>query len=117
MNFSVDVYLPAFDMFAVPITVNPVVSQPGNASYSARGIFDTDDIDVVAMDGSIFSDHRTELYLRESEFTVVPMQNDRVVIPFDCNGKALGEFEIIDTCTNGGGQTKATLRKWMAASP
>ena len=117
VNFSNLLYLPVFDLFAVSITVNPVASQPGQPAYSARGIFDTNDIDVIAQDGSIFSDQRTELYLRESEFPVIPLQNDRVTIPADCNGVPLGEFEIIDTDTNGGGETKLTLRKWETAVP
>jgi len=117
VNFSTLLYLPVFDMFAVPITVAPLASRPGHAPYTARGIFDTNDIDVVAEDGSIFSDHKTELYLREAEFQVVPKQNDLITIPFDCNGAPLGEYEVIDDCTNGGGETKLTLRKWGLATP
>jgi|SRR5262245_2640114 len=115
--FSSLLYLPVFDMYAVPIVVKPVVSQPGAPDYNARGIFDTTDIDLLAMDGSIISDQRTELYLREAEFAILPLQNDHIVIPADCNGVPLGEFEILDSDTNGGGQTKLTLRKWMTAAP
>src|SRR5262245_1534074 len=117
VNFSTMLYLPVYDMFAVPITVTPIASQPGHAPYGARGIFDTDDIDVVGEDGALFSDHRTELYLREAEFTVLPQQNDLIAIPFDCNGKALGMYEVTDNCTNGAGEHKLTLRKWEVAAP
>jgi hypothetical protein len=115
--FTTQVYLPNFDMFAVPITVIPLASQPGHPPYTARGIYDTDEIDIMAMDGSVISDQKTELDVREAEFPVVPKQNDRVIIPFDCNGKPLGEFEVIDANTNGGGETTLTLRKWETAEP
>jgi hypothetical protein len=117
VNWSTLAYLPVYDVMAVPATFIPLASQPGIAPYDKRGIFDTDTIDVVAQDGSIYSDHRTHFYILESEFPVGPLQNDRVLIPFDCNGKPLGEFEIIDVNTNGGGETELTLRLWQAAKP
>jgi hypothetical protein len=40
-----------------------------------------------------------------------------VTIPADCNGVNKGEYEIINTATNGGGETCLTLRKWMTAGP
>ena len=115
--FATVLYKPVFDFYAVPITVNPVASQPTSGSYSARGILDTRAIDVVAMDGSIFSDSKVELDILETEFAVLPLQNDRVTIPADCNGVNKGEYEIIDTDSNGGGETTLTLRKWTTAKP
>jgi len=117
VNFATLLYEPNFDMWAVPITVNPIVSQPGAPAYSARGIFDTRDIDVIGTDGSIFSDQQTELDILEKEFSVLPKQNDRVTIPLDCNGAPLGEYEVLDVSTNGGGETTLSLRKWTAAAP
>src|SRR3954469_17021825 len=111
VNFSTLLYLPVHDMFAVPITVNPVASKPGSPAYGARGIPWTTDIDVEGMDGSVFSDQQTELYLREAEFPVLPIQKDLITIPADCNGKPLGTFEVIDANTNGGGETKLVIRK------
>ena len=117
VKFSTLLYQPLQDMFGVPITVVPAASQPGQPSYGARGIFDTRDIDVVAMDGSIFSDQKTILDIRESEFAVLPKQGDHVNIPADCNGVPLGEFEVIDASTNGGGETTLTLRLIVSALP
>ena len=117
VNFSTLLYAPVFDMFAVPITVNPVASQPGAPAYGARGIFDTTDIDLVGIDNSIMSDQRTELYLREAEFGVLPIQKDLITIPLDCNNAPLGDYEVIDADTNGGGETKLTIRKIVAAKP
>jgi hypothetical protein len=112
VNFSTLIYKPAFDMFAVPLTVIPLASQQGLAGYATRGIFDTVALNVIAEDGSIYSDQKTILDIRESEFSVLPLQGDHVVIPEDCNGQPLGEFEVIDTATNGGGETTLTLRRW-----
>ena len=117
VNFSTMAKLPCQDMFSVPITVTPLASQPGAPAYPARGIFNTGDTNVTMEDGSIFSDQRTILDIRDAEYTVVPMQGDRVTIPFDCNGAPLGEFEITDTDQDGGGQTTCALRKYEAAKP
>jgi len=118
INFSTLVYLPTFDMFARPITITPLASQPGLPAYNARGIFDTRPIDVQAEDGSIVSDQQTILDIREAEFAVLPAQLDRITIPVDADaGPALGDFEIMDTETNGGGETTLVLRKVAAARP
>lgn len=113
VNFSQLVYLPAYDMYAVPCTFLPLKSQPGAPPYDARGIYDTRAQDVEAMDGSVFSDQQTIFDIREAEFPVLPVQNDRVIIPFDCNGAPLGEFEIMDADTNGGGETTLLLKRWL----
>jgi hypothetical protein len=111
INFSTNVYLPCMDVFAVACTFHPVFSQPDGASYDARGIYDTRQLDVMAEDGSIFSDQQTIFDIRTAEHTVLPQQKDRVTIPYDCNGAPLGEFEVIDTTLNGGGQLTLVLRR------
>ena len=117
VNFSTLVKLPCQDMFAVPITVTPIASQPGQPAYCGRGIFNTGAVDVALMDGSVFSDQQTILDVRDIEYGTVPMQGDRVTIPFDCNGVPLGEFEITDASKDGGGQTTLSLRKFDVAKP
>jgi len=110
--------LPCQDMFAVPITVTPVASRPGQPAYSARGIFNTGATDVPLTDGSIFSDQQTILDVRDFEFgNMPPMQGDLINIPLDCNGAPLGDFEVTDADKDGGGQTTLTLRKYEAAKP
>jgi hypothetical protein len=112
VNFSVMCYLPNFDMFAVPVTFNPLVSAPGSPAYTLRGIFTTETLNVLAENNSIYSDQRTILDIRDAEFTTVPRQGDHATIPLDCNGVDQGEWVIVDTIVNGGGQTTCTLRKW-----
>jgi hypothetical protein len=118
VNFSTLVYLPNYDMFARSITVTPLASQPGAPAYTNRGIYDTRPVDVSGMDGSIISDQQTILDVRDEEFVVVPAQLDRIVIPADADGgPALGEFEVVDTEANGGGETTLVIRKIVTAQP
>jgi hypothetical protein len=100
-----------FDFWSVPCTFVPLASQPAAGSYAGRGIYNTYEMDVQGLDGSIYSDQRTIFDIRDSEFSVIPLQKDDVIIPFDCNGAPLGEYEIIDTTSDGGGQTMLTMRK------
>jgi hypothetical protein len=118
LDYSTLVYLPSFDMFARPVTILPLASQPGMPQYGARGIFDTDDVNVFIEDGTIFADHKTFIDIREAEFSVVPEQLDQVFIPADVNaGRELGWYEVTDACTNGGGETTLTLRRIKTAKP
>jgi len=105
-----------FDFWAIPCTFLPYASQPSLASYAGRGILGTYEIDVEALDGSIFSDQRTIFDVRESEFAVALLQGDHIVIPYDCNGVPKGEYEILDVDNNGGGQLCCTIRVWEGAS-
>jgi len=118
VNFSTLVYLPNYDTFARAVTITPLASQPGMPAYTARGIYDTRPIDVQALDGSIISDQQTILDIREAEFSVLPQQLDRVFIGSDADaGPALGDFEVVDADSNGGGETTLVLRKIVTAKP
>jgi hypothetical protein len=108
VNMDVLLQSPIFDFWAVPVTFKT----PDGNSYAGRGIFGTYSNDVQALDGSIYSDQRTILDIRESEFAVMPRQNDHVIIPRDENGVDRGEWVIVDASSNGGGQTMLTIRKY-----
>jgi hypothetical protein len=112
INFSALIYSPNFDTFAVDVMFNPIVSSPGSPAYAGRGIFDTRLLAVLAENNTVYSDQRTELDILEVEFGVLPKQGDHVTIAQDCNGVNQGEWVIVDTSTNGGGETTCTLRKW-----
>lgn len=117
VNFSDQVYLPCFDTFARVVTITPVASQAGQAAYVTRGIFDTVPIDVVALDGSILSEQRTILDVRDVELAVLPIQGDQIAIPADGGLPDAGNWEVIDSVRNGGGETTLTLRKLLTAKP
>jgi hypothetical protein len=115
VDFSTDVYLPAQDLFGRTIIVTPLAT---GLPYQARGIFDVDAIDVQAMDGSIISETRVILDIREVEFAVLPLQGDIIHVPADPIGLlAEGDFEVIDADPNGGGETTLTLRRIVPSKP
>jgi hypothetical protein len=112
VNFDIMLQSPVFDFFAVPCTFRPLASQPTGGDFEGRGILNTYTLDIVGQDGSIYADQRTILDIRDSEFEVMPQQNDHVVIPLDGNLAPKGEYQIIDSTSDGGGQTCLTIRKY-----
>ena len=108
IDFSAQVYLPGQNTFGRAILVNGV---------PARGILDTREIDVVAIDGSIVSEQRTILDVRDAEFGTVPVQDDQIAIPADGTLPDEGTWQVIDSARNGGGETTLTLRKLVTAKP
>ena len=129
LNFSTLVYLPAFDIFARPITVTPKPSIGGpfftQPPYSdMRGIFDYDSFDVVGLDGaSIISDQKALLYLRAAEFKAaghpIPDQGDIITIPIvdDLDDEAVADWEVMASAYNGGGELEVTIRKRVIPAP
>jgi len=120
LNFSTLVYLPTFDLYARPITVNPVGSQPGQPPYSirtddpgspSRGIYNTIASDVIGEDGMIFTDHRTELDVRDVEYSVVPDQFDIITIGPDGELPDLGDWEVKASHHDAEGCTTLTLMR------
>jgi hypothetical protein len=117
VDFSTDVYLPAQELFGRVVTVTPLASQPGGPAYTARGIFDVDSIDVQALEGSIISETRVILDIREIEFAVLPLQGDLIDVPADSGLAPEGSFEVLDADPNGGGETTLTLRRIVPSKP
>lgn len=117
VDVSTLVYGPNFDFWGRPIIVYPLVSQPGAASYSARGIWDTDGIEFPADAMSMVGDQKTICDIKEDEFAVLPMQGDHIYFPTDPNGPAMGPFEITDLWTNAGGETTLALKKVIPQTP
>lgn len=117
VDFASTVYLASHNLFARPVTFTPIKSQPTAAAYGGRGIYGTVPLDVMAEDGSILSDLKTILDILESEFSVLPMQQDQLTIPASQGLMALGTFEVSDVTTNGGGETTLTLRKLVTPKP
>jgi len=117
VNWSAQVYAPMQNAFSRVIMVTPVVSQPNGAQYIARGILDTEAMDVVAMDGTIVSETRVILDILDAEYTVLPKQGDVIDIPEDGGVPLEGQFEVIDGDPNGGGETTLTLRRVVQVKP
>jgi len=115
MDFAMYAYLPCFDTFARTVTCYPAASQPGASSFPSRGIFDTNETDVVAMDGSILTDTRTELDIFMPEWPTLPVQGDVFYIPWedDVDG---GNFVVADVHGqrgNAGGELTLILTRML----
>ena len=117
-NFSQTVYTPAFNLFARSVTVTPIVSQPGGAPYDNRGIFDTQETDVVGENGQVFSDAKTCLDILIKEYSIQPVQGDIIDIPDEADVQG-GSFEVIDLegVGNAGGQITLILRRIVPSRP
>jgi hypothetical protein len=114
MSMGVDwpglVYHPNFDYWARAITVTPVASQPGIGAYGARGIFNTGETLVPAMDGSLVSTNQTIVDILVDEFPILPAQGDLIDIP-DTTVKG-GAFMVANVSgDNGGGEITVTLKR------
>ena len=95
----------------------PAGSQPGEPTYEARGIYHTKETDVMGENDTIISDQQTLLDILEPEFEVLPAQFDRITIPAEGPIPALGTFEVVNSSTNGGGETTLKLRKYLDPKP
>jgi hypothetical protein len=113
VDFATWVYAPNFDAFARLITFIPMVSQPTVPPFAARGIFDTNDIDVLGLDNEIITDSRTELDIFMPEWVVYPLQGDLVDIPWE-NDVDGGMFVVSDVHGHGnaGGELTLTLSRY-----
>jgi len=113
VDFPFWVYSPCFDTFARQVTFYPLKSRPNVAAFAARGIFDTNELDVQGMDAEIITDSRTELDIFMPEWSVYPTQGDVVDIPFedDIDG---GLFFVSDVHGHGnaGGELTLTLQRF-----
>jgi hypothetical protein len=114
LPFPTLVYEPCFEIFSRQVTFIPLVSQPGAAPYSGRGIFDTNEMDIEAIgeEHTFYSSTRTELDILQMEFDVLPMQGDRISIPEDESIPG-GEFIVssVSDKGNAGGEVCLTLKR------
>ena len=117
LDLNASVGQAAMDTWARPIVVTPYASQPGVASYDARGVWVSQPIDVMTQEGAVFSDQRTIISIRVSEFTVPPMQGDHIYVPAHLTLQARGPFEVQDSDDLGQGRVKLTLRKVVYDEP
>jgi len=117
VDYAALIHGPGYAVFSRSVTFTPLKSQPGQPAYVGRGIFSTQPIDVPAEGGLVLSDQVTILDILEKEYATLPMQGDRVNIPASGTLPALGDFEVLDRDTNGGGETTLTLRAVAVAKP
>ena len=107
IDFDALVLTPAMDVFARPVVVLPVVSQPGVLAYTARGVWASKPDTIQTEGGEAISTNVPTLSIRLSEFSIAPVQGDRITIPANLSAPALGTFFVFDV--NGDGQGGADL--------
>ena len=120
VNFSLMLYMPAFIVYARPVTYYPIASQPGAPSIYTRGVFHSDQIDVPLEDGSVFVDQRTSLDILIDDFgaLALPQQLDQVYVPQDSGLGPKGVlFEVVSVTDNAGGVLNLALRKLADSLP
>lgn len=103
INFDALVLGPAMATFARPITVTPLVSQPGQPAYAARGVWNSKPINVALEDGSILSSQVHTLGIRKTEFPVPIRQGDRIDIDAVQSLPRVGLCAVEDTDEDGQG--------------
>ena len=124
VSFSTLLYSHCFDMFARPVVITPVASNPSGAAYSdMRAIFNSGPLTVTNDEGiiiSVISDQETVVDIRSSEFIdaghAIPQQGDLIHFDGDTDIEG-GDFEIVDSSNNSGGQITFGVRKWEAGAP
>ncbi len=104
IDFSALVLGPAMAAFGQPMTVTPVVSQPGAPAYSARGSWSWKPVQEELPDGTYHSTNQPAIGIRLADFAVPPKQDDTLVM-------AQGAFTIIDVVPDGQGGADLKLRQ------
>lgn len=81
VDFSRLTLRPCMGSFGKAVQIVPVKSKPNTpAPYAARGIWSVRNIDVPMEDSSIYSDTIYTLGIRLSEFDVVPVPEDKIIV-------------------------------------
>jgi hypothetical protein len=99
--------------FSRPITVMPYASKPGSSPYNGRGVYSTSPIDFIPETNLVLSDQKTQLWVRRSEYPVMPIAGDQIHIPAHMNYPAEGLFEIVDNDSFADGKVIITLKKLL----
>lgn len=110
IDFDALVLAPCMNVFARPITVFPVRSQPAGSAYQARGSWHARPVDVIADEGQVISSETYTLGIREKEFSVPIVQGDRIEIPAYQTLARVGLFVVDDADVDGQGGTTLTLK-------
>jgi hypothetical protein len=110
LDFNTVVVQQVQNIFSRPITITPYGSQPGKQAYNARGVYVTTPVDVVTEGQVVYSDARTVLDIRSSEYPVHPGVRDWIFIPAHMSMPSAGPFEVQDVDKYHDGRARLTLR-------
>jgi hypothetical protein len=104
-------YAPCQSVFSRPVTFT---SKLGNSyTGSGRGIYSSDQLNIMLEDNSLITDQHTILDILFNDYPTMPVQGDTVTIPADpVSGKqALGDFQIVNMWHNGENEWSLQLRR------
>jgi hypothetical protein len=85
-----------YGAFARPISVTPLVSQPGQPAYTAKGIWRVEHIDIETESG-IYSGKAYTLDIHLADFAIPPAPKDKVSLPAHLSMPTLGPLWIDNT--------------------
>ena len=94
---------PLEDTFAVPITVTPTKSLPGQSTYAARGIWTSRTVEIPMDDGTVIRSNDMSVGIRIAEFPALPAKNDGLSV----NGS---NYTIYDVQLDGQGGAKLIVK-------
>ena len=110
IDFDALVLSPCMEVFARPVLVEPIASQPDAPAYIARGVWSSQPIDVQLEDGSIMSSQRHKLGIRASEYTVPIVQGDQITIDAYMSLPRIGVCLVDDSDDDGQGGSELSLK-------
>lgn len=110
LDYNVLVVQTVQNIFARPVTITPFGSQPGVQPYNKRGVYVTTPVDVITEGSVVFSDQKTALDIRLSEYPIPPAVRDWVFIPAHMSMPSAGPFEVQDVDVYHDGRARLTLR-------
>src|SRR5262245_7355554 len=112
LDFNSIVVQTVQNIFSRPIEITPYGSQPGvTTAYNARGVYVTGPVDVITEGQQVvFSDQRTSVDIRLSEYPIPPVVRDWIFIPAHMSMPSAGPFEVQDVDVFYDGRARLTLR-------
>ncbi len=100
--------------FARPITIIPVVSQPGEPPYQVRAVLTSRSSNFMLDNGSVFSDQETTFGIRLAEVVVPPAEGDQIYVDVaDWRDDQIpaGTYRVSDTSLDRQGGLVMNIRK------
>ena len=97
------------------VITEPAPYQPWAAarvleSYNKRGVFVTTPMDVMTEDTVVFSDQKSAIDIRLTEYPVPPQARDWVFVPAHMSMPEKGPYEIVDVDEFHDGRARLSLR-------
>ena len=118
VNFATDLLTPNFGVWGRTIIITPIASAPASALPIRCVAFTTRRHSTLLGEDTLVSDQQTIVDINENEFLELAMRcrSKAIASIFRPAGTlpALGDFEVVSTSSNGGGETTLEIRKWEA---